>query len=56
MSVKFTKNIRILIEEDMYQMLRLKSFYPNQSIGEIVREAITKQVKPVGEEDLTSQK
>lgn len=45
--MKKDRRLQITIDENMYQLLRINKFYQNRSIGDIVREAITKHVKPI---------
>jgi hypothetical protein len=49
--MKKDQPIIILVDENMRQLLRLRSFYDHCSIGDLVREAISKHIQPVTKEE-----
>lgn len=40
-----TRHVQILVDEETYQMLRLRSYYDGKSVGALIREAIDKMYR-----------
>ena len=45
--MKANRQINIRITENTYQLLRLRSYYDNRSMTDLINEAISKHIKPV---------